>query len=114
MARLFVVALALSVAVVVAAETSYMGVTKRELIRKLGLPAEITLETGDAPSQETWWYYWEDAAHRLSRADFHFCGNKVCGYVAAFDAKHVVSTETRDGFLRVYRHIVRERKLRGQ
>ena len=89
---------------------NYMGMTKRELIRLIGLPAEITLETGDAPAQEIWWYYWDDLNRRLSRADFQFCGNKVCGYATAFDAKRLVSTETKDGFLRVYRHVIKERK----
>ena len=74
---------------------NYMGIRSGELIRLIGLPAEITLETSDAPAQEIWWITWDDLNRRLNRANFQFCGNKVCGYVAAFDAKRLVSTETK-------------------
>jgi hypothetical protein len=88
----------------------YMGMTKRQLVARLGLPAEITLETGDAPSREIWWYYWQDPHQGLTTGDFHFCGDKVCGFVSDFDEKRLVSTETADGFRRVYDHVAKERR----
>jgi hypothetical protein len=88
----------------------YMGMTKRQLVARLGLPAEITLETGDAPSREIWWYYWQDPHQGLTAGDFHFCGDKVCGFVAAFDEKRLVSTETAEGFRRVYDHVAKTRR----
>jgi hypothetical protein len=89
---------------------SYMGMTKRQLVARLGLPAEITLETGDAPSREIWWYYWQDLHQGLTAGDFHFCGDKVCGFVSAFDEKRLISTETAEGFRRVYDHVAKTRR----
>jgi hypothetical protein len=88
----------------------YIGMSKREIVRRLGLPAEIELETGDAPAREIWFYYYDDPQQGLIPADFQFAGNKVNGHLAFFDHKRVVSTETRDGFERVYAYIVRHRK----
>ena len=89
---------------------SYLHMSKREIVRRLGLPAEITLATGDAPAQEVWWYYYDDPQLGLTAAFFGFAGNKVSGYAAHFDAKHLVSTETAEGFARVYARIVKQRK----
>jgi hypothetical protein len=86
-----------------------VGLTKRQLVVRLGLPAEISLET-TAPSPEIWWYYWNDPQQGLTAADFHFCGNKVCGFVSAFDETKLVSTETPAGFKRVYDHVAKERR----
>ncbi len=91
------------------ASQSYMGLSKHELIRELGLPAEIELPTEGAPAQEIWFYYWDDPRLGISAADFQFCGNVVCGYLSAFDAKRLISTETREGFRRVYQYKLRER-----
>jgi len=87
---------------------SYMGMTKRQLVARLGLPAEISLETGDAPSREIWWYYWQDPHQGLAAGDFHFCGDKVYGFVSAFDEKRLVSTETAEGFRRVYDFVAKK------
>jgi hypothetical protein len=91
-------------------KVSYIGMTKRQLVARLGLPAEISLETGDAPAREIWWYYWDEPRQGLARADFQFCGNKICGFVSAFDEKRLVSTETSAGFNRVYERVVKERR----
>jgi hypothetical protein len=97
-----------------AERVNYIGMTKREIVRRLGLPAEISLMTGDAPVAEIWWYYWDDPYHGLTRADFQFTGNKVSGHAAFFDAKYLVSTETPEGFARVYRRVAKDRKRRGE
>lgn len=107
-----VLALSLFVSVFAIAKErpSYMGMTKRQLVARLGLPAEISLETGDAPAREIWWYYWDDPRQGLARADFQFCGNKICGFVSIFDEKRLVSTETSAGFNRVYERVMKEHR----
>jgi len=89
---------------------NYIGMSKREIVRRLGLPVEIELETVDAPAFEIWFYYYDDPQRGLTRADFQFTGNKVSGHAAFFDSRRLVSTETREGFDRVYAYISRERK----
>jgi len=89
---------------------NYMGMSKREIVRRLGLPAEIKLQTMDAPAYEIWFYYYDDPHRGLTPADFQFTGHKVSGHLASFDSKRLVSTETREGFDRVYAYVAKERK----
>ena len=90
---------------------NYIGMSKREIVRRLGLPAEIKLETVNAPAFEIWFYYYDDPQRGLTPADFQFTGNKLSGHAAFFDSKRIVSTETREGFARVYSYIAKERNV---
>jgi hypothetical protein len=90
----------------------YIGTTKRELVRLLGLPAEIELPTEGAPAREIWEYFWDHPTRGIQGADFQVCGNIVCRYASDFDAKRLISTESPDGFERVYRYLVKRARSR--
>jgi hypothetical protein len=88
-------------------DTDYMHISKRELLHRLGLPAEIELPTKDAPAREIWYYYYDHPTRGIQSADFQFCGNTVCGYAAEFDPSRLISTESPSEFARVYAYKLR-------
>jgi hypothetical protein len=112
LAVLLIGAIALHSAPAARADT-YIGLTKQQLVRRLGLPAEIELRTRSGPAKEIWIYYWEHPTRGLESADFQFTGNTVSGFVSEFDAKRIVSTESSAGFERVYRYVVERERNRS-
>ena len=109
-ARLILATLLIGVAAFVstplARADTYIGTTKRQLVRRLSLPAEIELRTRSGPAKEVWTYYWEHPTRGLEPAGFEFSGNAVSAHPTEFDAKRIVSTESAAGFERVYRYTV--------
>src|SRR4051794_32530453 len=86
-------ALAACQSIAIAGSDGYIGMTKRQLVRRLGLPAEIELRTQSGPAKEIWLYYWDDPVRGLQPVDFQFSGNTVSGHATDFDVKRIVSTE---------------------
>ena len=109
----FLIAVVALAAAPAARADTYIGLTKQQLVRRLGLPAEIELRTRSGPAKEVWLYYWEHPARGLESADFQFTGNTVSGFVSEFDAKRIVSTESSAGFDRVYRYVVQQERNRA-
>ena len=84
----------------------YIGFSKQQLLRRLGLPAEIHLLPGnESSSKEVWTYYWDQPKRGIQPGEFFFCGQKVCMFNMAFDPARIISIQTRSGFERVHRYI---------
>jgi hypothetical protein len=88
---------------------NYIGMSKRELVMKLGLPAEIRLDLKSGPYPEEWVYYCEDANKELTAASVWFDQAKVSAYIPVLNPAAVVSTETPAGCNRVYAYILAQR-----
>ena len=71
----------------------YVGMSKRALLERIGLPAEIHLQSSGAPSQEIWTYYWRTPQQKISNASFGFKEGKVL-FSTLFDATKLLSTDS--------------------
>ena len=87
----------------------YTGFSKQQLLRRLGLPAEIQLlPSKETSSTEVWTYYWDEPKRGIQPGEFYFCGPTVCIYRMSFDPARIISIQTRSGLERVRRYISKD------
>jgi hypothetical protein len=109
--------LALGVSAARADSSELFGLSKRQLVARVGLPAEIHLQTsGEGPAREIWSYWCKQPDGQIRQSDVYFAiGTRVTGVDSSFDPARLISTEDQKGFDRVYYATVRrDERLRQQ
>jgi hypothetical protein len=71
----------------------YHNLTKKEIVRRLGIPHQIWIGTG--PDPETWFYYWEDKKACFRVEAIGFRNGRVSSYGADpdYDPGRLLSTD---------------------
>ena len=90
----------------------YHDLTKKEIIRRLGIPHQIWIGTG--PERETWFYYWEDKQGFFRVEALGFRNGKVSSYGSDpdYDPRRMLSTDKPEDLQKIIRWLAQNHLIR--
>lgn len=93
----------------IARDRSYMGATRNEVLRRLGIPAQICI--GNGPEHVMWYYYYLGTDKTFRVLAFGFRDGRVVSYSLdpEFDSRRLLSTDRSSDLSRIYQELGREK-----
>jgi hypothetical protein len=92
-----------------AREPEYMGLAKKEVVRRLGIPAQICI--GNGPEHVMWYYYYRARDGSFRVLAFGFRDGRVVNYSIdpEFEPRRLLSTDRAADLDRIYEELSREK-----